>query len=257
MIRPRHVPAALLFLGLLLASMISQARSITLSPAVVPLAGRSGQSVVQVLSLRNDADRELEFELEAQDVVVRDGERRFVAAAELPGSIAASAVFSLPRLRVPPHSTARTQVTLTLPAAPASRAVVVVLRGVRPVQAGDRQALMSLGTLFTFSLSERISVRADALEITPPSASADLQLRASLVNDGDEPVVPEGAAAILAGDGRLVGKLPFAPRRLLPGERTTLLADYAGDLAPGNYRVVATLDIAGQPLSLNADLRVP
>jgi hypothetical protein len=256
MIRPRHVPAALLFLGLLLASMISQARSITLSPAVVPLRGAFGQSVTRSMTLRNDAEVVLEFELEARDVVVRDGTRVEIEAGELPDSIAASAVFSRARVAVPPHASATVELTLTLPVSTRHRAVVVYFRGTRPVHAGRQQALLSLGTLFTFEVSDTSSIRADALELQPPSDSADLSLLTRVRNEGSEPAIPGGVAAILDAGGRLVGKVALPSRRLLPGESATFRAEYPGELRPGRYQVVVTLAGGDDPVQLEAALVV-
>jgi hypothetical protein len=235
----------------------ARAQSITLSPAVIPLAGSAGQSVTQVLTLQNDSDLPLAFEMEARDVVVRDGARVFVEAGVLADSIAASAVFTPRELRLGPRSRATVTVTLTLPAGVRHRAAVALFRGTTPVPSGDRQALLSLGSLFTFTLSDRVSIAAGALEAEPPSASANARLGSTLVNDGAEPVVPAGMAVILDAGGRLVGKAPFAARRLLPGERTTLVADYPGDLGAGTYRAVATFDYAGRALTLTGSLVVP
>lgn len=232
------------------------AQSLTLSPAVVPLKGSFGQSATQVLTLRNDSDIALDFELEAKDVVVRDGARVFVTAGELPDSIAATAVFSPARIQVAPRSSGTVNVTLTLPASARHRAMVAYFRGTTLVPAGRRQATMSLGTLLTFSVSDRTSVEITPLEVSPPTASTLPRLAVTLSNDGEEPVIPTGTAAILDGGGRLVGKVAFPKRRLLPGERTHVVADYAGDLPAGSYQVVATFDAAGHAVSRDAVLIV-
>lgn len=247
----------MVFLLLMAGVVPVRAQSITLSPAVVPLGGQPGQSVEYGLSLRNDSSEAMEFVLEARDVVVRDGQRVFVAAGELPGSIAASAVFPVERVRVAAGGTASARVTLTLPPAPAARAVVVLFRATHAVASGDRRALMSLGTLFTFTLSDNVSIASEGLEITPPTPSADLQLRLALANVGAEPAIPQGVAALLDDAGSLIGRIPLPARRLLPGERATLVADYAGELDPGDYRVVVTLDVGGRPFVVEHALRVP
>jgi hypothetical protein len=233
------------------------AQSITLSPAAVPLAGSYGQSVTQVMTLQNDTDVALDFTLAAKDVVVRDGARLFVEAGQLADSIAATAVFTPRELRVPPHSNATASITLTLPLAMRHRAVVVYFQGTTLVPSGNRQALLSLGSLFTFTVSDRISIAAGALEAYPPSASVTARLLSSLLNDGEEPVIVTGKAVILDSGGRLAGKAPFASRRLLPGEKATLVADYPGELRTGSYRAVATFDVAGRPLTLTGSLDVP
>src|SRR4029079_2377351 len=78
----------------LLTASTAAAQSITLTPSVVQLKGRTGQTTTQTLTIGNMTTRELSFVLEARDVVVRNGTRQFVAAGEMAGSIAATAVFS-------------------------------------------------------------------------------------------------------------------------------------------------------------------
>jgi hypothetical protein len=241
----------------LLGAAAAHAQGITLTPAVVPLAGSYGQSVTQALTLQNDTDFPLDFTMEARDVVVRDGARLFVEAGQLADSIAANAVFSPRELRVAPHASGTATVTLTLPPAVRHRAVVVCFRGTTPVPSGGRQALLSLGSLLTFTISDHVSIAAGKLEADPPSANASTRLKSTLVNDGEEPVMATGMAVILDAGGRLAGKAPFAARRLLPGEKATLVADYQGELRAGSYRTVATLAVAGRPLTLTGSLNVP
>jgi hypothetical protein len=248
-----------LLLLLALAAPLSPAlaQSLILRPAVVPLKGETGQSVTQVLALQNDSDVALDFVMQAKDVVVRDGARQFVEAGRLPDSIAATAVFQPPSIRVEPHSSGSVTATFTLPPSMRHRAVVALFRGTTPVTSGKRKALMSLGTLFTFTVSDRVSIKAGALELLPASRSANAQLRSDVVNDGTEPAVPGGMAVILDEQGRLAGKIPFRTKRLLPGEAATLVADFPGELPSGNYRAVATFDVAGHPLTLTSPLAVP
>jgi hypothetical protein len=254
----RSTISFLLFLCALGAPLLpASAQTLILRPAVVPLKGETGQSVTQALALQNDGDIALDFVMEAKDVVVREGARQFVEAGRLPDSIAATAVFVPARVRVEPHSSGSVSATFTLPHGVRHRAVVALFRGATPVVSGKRKALMSLGTLFTFTLSDGVSVKADPLELRPASRAANAQLRSQVVNDGTEPVVPGGMAVILDEQGRLAGKFPFQSKRLLPGETASLVADFPGELPSGNYRAVATFDLAGRPLTLTSSLAVP
>ena len=241
----------------LLGATLAHAQSLTLSPAVVPLKGTFGQSVTQVLTLQNGTDFPLDFVMEAKDVIIRDGDRVFVEAGALGDSIAATAVFTPRQLHIDAHSNATVTVTLTLPATMRHRAVAAYFRGTNLVPTGNRQARLSLGTLFTFTVSDRVSIAAGELEIKPPSASANAQIQSTLLNNGDEPVIPTGMSVILDANGQLVGKVPFPTRRLLPGEKTTLIADYPGELHPGSYRAVATFDVAGRAVTLSGAVAVP
>jgi hypothetical protein len=76
---------AAIALGLVIAGLVAlgrpaTAQSLTLSPAVVPLGGRPGQSTSQRLTLFNGTSFPMSFALVAKDVVVRDGARVFVGA---------------------------------------------------------------------------------------------------------------------------------------------------------------------------------
>lgn len=235
---------------------LSQAQGISMTPAVLRLEGREGQSATHTLSLRNSSNQDLYFEMEAEDVVVREGKRVFLPAGELPDSIAASAVFSPRELTIPGNSTREVKVTLTLPAAVRHRATAMIFRSKQPVSVESQSMMLSLGSLFTFTLSDRISVSGKSLEALLPTATDNLRFQSTFFNDGDEPIVPSGAALILSDKNQLVGKAAFTPERLLPGETRTLQAQYSDDLKTGTYRVVATFDIGGRPLILETALSV-
>ena len=76
-------------------------------------------------------------------------------------------------------------------------------------------------------------------------------------NTGTEPVLPEGAAAVLNAGGGLVGKAVFDPQRLLPGERLEFSAEYPGELPPGNYRALCSYQFEGKTLTSEAPFEVP
>ena len=252
----RSLLTALAWFALHAATSSASAQTIILRPAAVPLKGEIGQSVTQTLTMQNESDTALEFEVVAQDVVVRDGKRVFVEAGRVPGSIAATAVITPRKVRVEPRASASATVLFTLPNGMQHRAVVALFKATTPVAAGSRKAFLSLGTLFTFSISDRISVTGQ-LEAAPPTGSTNAVFSSTLVNDGTEPVVPSGMAVVVDAQGRMVGKAAFTAKRLLPGETAKLVADFPGELDSGDYRALATFDIAGKPLTLNSALRVP
>jgi hypothetical protein len=248
-------PALAAILAAILTATAVHSQSLTLSPAVVPLSGSFGQSAQHALTLHNGSEQELAFTLEARDMVVRNGKRTSVAAGELPDSIAATVVFSPRQVRVPAGQSRTVSVTLTVPNAVQHRAVVTVFRAATPISQGGRQTYLSLGTLFTFTLSENASLAAD-LRAQPPTEAANARLESRLFNDGSEPIEPRGMAVILDSKGGLVGKTAMPSRRLLPGERATVSAEYPGALAPGTYRALVTLDYAGVAVTRAAEMVV-
>lgn len=236
----------------------TKAPSLSLSPAVIMAKGTYGQSTTQTLTITNSTPRDMAFDLVAEDVVIRDGKRVFVAAGELPGSIAATAVFSAPSVLVKPFSSASVDVRLTLPAATEVRAVVALFRGTDRVPSSSGAVFMtaSLGTLVTFTISDRFQVSADPITTENQSADANAVIGEWLTNTGAEPIIPEGMVAVLDDSGALVSKAPLAAQRLLPGERLEFKAECPATLPAGHYRVLASYQFEGQTITKAGELVV-
>lgn len=238
------------------AALAAEDGTLSLSPAVVLLRGDYGQSASQTLTFVNGTSRAFSFDLVAQDVVVRDGKRTFVDAGTLPGSIAATAVFSQPHVTIAPHTTASVQMTVTLPAGTAQRAVVAMFRGTNKVLSGNVPMTASLGTLLTFTVSDDVQLAAAPVTVRPQTATTNLGFTQSCTNSGREPLVAKGVMAVLDAKGALVGKSVLTPHRLIPGESATLGAEYPGELDPGRYRVFVTYEFEGRTASHTADVEI-
>ena len=227
--------------------------TISLSPAVVMLQGEAGQSTTQTLLLRNNSSRALSFDVVAQDVIVRNGARVMVDAGQIPASIAATAVFSQRHIKVPSGGSAAVTATFTIPPNAATRAVVTLFRGADTIN----HATASLGSLMTFTLSNAATLATDPLRVQPQSATSNLTVAQNCTNSGSEPLVAKGMLAVISADGRIAGKAALQPRRLLPGERVQLGAQYGAELQPGRYRVLVTYDYEGHALTQSADVTIP
>lgn len=244
---------------LLLFSCAAFARvdgTLSLSPAVVMLRGEHGQSTTQMLTLLNGTSRAFSFDLAAEDVVIRNGKRVFADAGSIPGSIAATAVFSQKHVDVQPGQTANVTITVTLPPATPQRAIVAMFRGTNTVMSGNVPMSASLGTLLTFSVTDKLELTASPLDVHPQSATANLGFVQACTNSGREPFVAKGVMAVLDGRGTLVGKAELQPHRFLPGESAQLGGEYPGELAAGKYRVFVTYDYDGKTLNRSADVEI-
>jgi len=230
--------------------------TLTLSPAVVTLRGTYGQSTTQRVSMTNGTSQPFACDVLVQDVIVRDGKRVFVPAGRTAGSIAATAVLSARSLNIRAGETAVVTVTVTIPQATSDRAVVVLLKGKNQLIVKGVPMVASLGSLLTFALSNDVSMTTAAMRVTPPTATATASVAQTCTNNGREPIVARGVVAILDSRGTLVGKSAIEPKRLLPHETMELRSDYAGDLAPGHYRVMLTLGYEGQTLVRSAEMDV-
>jgi len=224
--------------------------ALALSPAVVMLKGKPGQSATQRLTLSNRTQQAFSFEMVALDVIVRDGKRVFVSAGEIPGSIAATAVFSQQHVVVPAGQSVSVTVTLTVPPETSVRAVVAMFRGTQKIPAGGNLSMSaSLGTLLTFNLTDNFRVHPEPLVVGGQTPTSNVAFSQWLRNIGTEPGQVTGMAAVLNESGQLVGKTPFPVQRLLPGQRIEFRADYPAELPPGRYRVFASFEVEGKVIT--------
>jgi hypothetical protein len=231
--------------------------SVSLGPSVVMLRGEAGQSTTQTLTFMNGTSRPFSFEMLAKDVVVRDGKRAFVAAGALPGSIAATVVFSPRQLTMPPGQSAGIRVTVTIPARPAARAIAIMCHSTTKFGSGPMQMTASVGTLMTFAIvGDVIAAEASPLIVRPPTPSANFAASQQVSNSGTAPVVATGMLALLDANGGLVGKQPIPPWRMLPGEKTDVRVGYGGELRPGRYRALITYDLTDKTLNSSAVFNV-
>jgi hypothetical protein len=231
--------------------------SVSLAPSVVMLRGEAGQSTTQTLTFMNGTSQPFSFEMMAKDVIVRDGKRQFVAAGALPGSIAATAVFSPKHSTMAPGQSVDISVTVTIPARPAARAVVIMCHSTTKFGSGPMQMTASVGTLMTFAIvGDVIVAEASPLIVRPPTPSANFAASQQVSNSGSAPVVATGMLALLDANGALVGKQSIPQWRMLPGEKTDVRVDYGGELRPGRYRALITYDLTDKTLNSSAVFNV-
>jgi hypothetical protein len=222
------------------------------------LEARQGQSATQSLTVDNHTGGSFGFELEALDVVIRDGKRTFIEAGELPGGIARTAVFTPRAVMLQPGESATVQVTVTVPENPGVRAIVALFRGTTAIaSAGGIAMTGSIGTLITFTLSKEFHIENTIGGQVSLSPDNNLSLSQSLLNTGAEPVIPKGILAILNSSGGLVGKVTVPGKRLLPGEQVDFTTDYPMPLKPGKYRALTSMKYEGGVLTTSADFVVP
>jgi hypothetical protein len=256
--------AAILALGSAAVPAVAQQQpnasspSVSLAPAVLVIHSKFGQAVTETVTMTNGTAHVLNFDMDAQDVIVKNGKRVFVPAGQLPNSIAASAVFSRRSGTVQPGSEESVQVILTVPAATSIRACIVSFHSKHVAMARNAVSLSaSLGSLMTFVLTDAIVVEPGAVRVRAATASANLKVVESLKNTGAEPVVPTGVVAFVDAGGALAAKIPFDAQRLLPGEDLEFSATYAGRLKPGLYRVLCSFEFEGKTLTTTGEFRSP
>ncbi|HWQ03256.1 MAG TPA: hypothetical protein VNL38_02145, partial [Candidatus Nitrosotenuis sp.] len=225
---------------------------------VIMLKGKAGQSTKQSLRMTNNSALDLGYQLEALDVIIRDGKRVFVPAGQLPDSIAATAVFSQKDVVVPAQKSVSVDITLTTPPDTSVRAIAAIFRTKQLTNRRDNVGIAtSLGTLITFNLSDDASLTTTALEVIPQGPNQNLSVTQWLTNSGKEPVIPGGIVAWLDKDGKLIGKTTVEPRRLLPGERLEFRSEFPSELPAGRYRAVVALQYGEKSVTSTKEVTIP
>jgi hypothetical protein len=231
--------------------------SLALSPGVIMIKTKPGGSSTHPLTITNLTFGKCRFVMEAFDVVVHEGKRVFVPAGETSGGIARSAIFNPPTLEVNPGQSAQVKVTLTVPAEPAVRAVAAIFHGQTALPGnGNLMVTGSLGTLITYTLSDKFTLRASAPRVKPPTENSNLTITERLENDGSEPVVTKGTLAILKSSGELIGRVAIEPHRLLPGEKFDSAVEYPQNIQHGRYRAFISFVHEGGVQTSNVEFQV-
>ncbi len=230
--------------------------TITLSPGGISLRGTAGGTVTQNFTISNGTSVQYRFAVEVMDVLVQDGQRKFVTAGLSTGSAAALAVVPREPVTLGPGAGETVPVTFAIPRDTDIRAVAVFFRG-EPVGTSEFSRLrLNLGAVVDFSVSDQVQLEGKPLQVGEQTSTSNVRITEELANVGREPAMARGIAAILDDPGKLVGKAVFEQKRLLPHEHNELHAEYAGTLQPGKYRIVCSFEYGGKTMTRTAQLVV-
>lgn len=232
--------------------------TISVSPAALSLRGRPGQTSTQHFRISNLSSLPYAFKVDITDVVVENGERKFIVAGKIGGGIASRAFAPSEQLVVAAGQDAVVPVTFVLPPEPVVRAVAVFFRGA-PVDAPNHgpRIQLNIGAVVDFSITDRVLINASQPQIALPNSAQNLLITESLSNVGYEPFIARGMAAILGDGGKIVAKAAFSSKRLLPSERNALTAEYPGTLQPGKYRALCSVEYSGKTITRETEFIVP
>ncbi|HEX6880250.1 MAG TPA: hypothetical protein VF135_07790 [Terriglobales bacterium] len=248
-----RILTTVLLLGL--ATFANAQSTITVSPGGISMRGTAGGTATQNFTVSNGLPSTYRFEVEVMDVVVTNGQRNLVPAGVTAGSAAALAVVPPEPLFLAPGAHGVVPVTFVIPKQTDIRAVAVFFRG-RPAAGTKSNIHLNLGAVVDFSLSDQTQLDGKDLLVALQTPTTNLRISEELANVGREPFIARGVAAILEEPGKLVGKMNFDQKRMLPSERNTLHAEYPGTLRPGKYRIVCSFEYAGKTMTRTTSVSI-
>jgi hypothetical protein len=232
--------------------------TISVSPAGISLKGTAGQTTTQHFKVSNSSTIPYVFKVEVMDVVIERSERHFVTAGRSRSGLALRAFPPTEALVVNPGAEAVVSITFVLPVETENRAVAVFFRG-QPTQApvNGPRVLLNIGAVVDFAISDRVLLTAESPRVVSPDTLHNLSITEGLANVGVEPTIARGMAAILGPGGKLMSRAVFDSKRLLPQERNSLHAEFAGSLPSGTYRVLCSLEYSGKTVTRETEFIVP
>jgi cytoskeletal protein RodZ len=132
------------------ATVPPESTSLTLVPSLILVPGKPGQTTSHSLVIHNRTSFEFTFEVEARDLVIRNGRPVFLTAGQLPDSVAANLLLAPRSVNVKAMQTAAVDVRVTVPSQTQVRGVLITLKGTDGIPAGaDTVMTASLGTLIS------------------------------------------------------------------------------------------------------------
>lgn len=243
------VPAAVLVGGLLGLAWPARADvSLGASPASLELVLDRGKTTAQTILLFNQGKDPVTVNAYAWDWWHEPGNaRKFGPPGTLPHSAAKWISFIPEKVVVNPGKGSNVTVMVaTPPDASAGNYAVAWFEAIPDMSPGTKEVRVGarLGVLVLAEVrgQTKPALTIDRFSIAPPTASQALKAEVKVTNSGDVHLFPKGTLVLMDRKRKVVGQAGFEKQRLLPGEERTASIKYGGDLKPGDYDAILTVD---------------
>ncbi|MFN0063529.1 MAG: hypothetical protein ACKVPX_13555 [Myxococcaceae bacterium] len=250
--------------AVLLAGTARADISVGASPAFLDLSLDPGKTTAQTILLFNSGKDPVTVKAYAWDWWHEENNpRKFGPPGTLPNSAAKWISFVPETITVSPQKAVNVTVVLNTPAeAKAGNYAVAWFEAIPEKNAKAKEVLIGarLGVLVMTEVrgQSRPGIRVDNVKVTPPSDAQLMQADLTLVNSGDVHLFARGTLVLMNKARKLVGHTTFEKRRLLPGESSPVSIKWGGELDPGDYQALFTVDYgdAGSTVK-TVDFKVP
>ena len=250
----------------------AQQNSIAITPVSIDAKVKRGTSYTQTFNLTNNTGTRLRFQCSVQDIWYDEHNNRITGnPGTLPRSASLWVQFLPNEVIVEPRSSTAVKAVITVPQTAAGGYYSMPVFEAKPAGNSTQVSTAPESSTATASIAVRFRglmmvTTLDASEynveilggrISPPSASAELNVELELYNRSTAHVRVRGAFAILNSSGGLAGRGTIREKRYLPGQQNTLRTDWAGALPPGKYTSVITLSydrVGTEPATLVYEL---
>jgi hypothetical protein len=218
------------------------------SPASLEMTLDRGKTAAQTVLLFNQGKDPVTVTAYAWDWWHEPGNpRKFAPPGTLPHSAAKWISFIPEKATVAPGKGVNVTVVIaTPPDAHAGNYAVAWFEAIPDAQGNAKELRVGarLGVLILTDVrgASKPAITVDELLVSPPTASQPLKADVKISNTGDVHLFPKGTLVIMDRKRKLVGHVGFEKQRLLPGEDRSATLKFGGDLKPGDYDAILTVD---------------
>ena len=241
--------ACLLVSALAVAPAARPVFSLSVLPAVIELQAVPGSSASETVHFINRGTRSIVVGPEVWDwVPTPQGQYLTVAPGTLANTVLPWFTVQPQSALIPPNTEAKFKVTVSLPTtARGGVYAMVYLNGRQQLDPKLGDSGLAVGAEIAVRVlvdtgTAQPSLKARIVSISPATATDKLRIKIELKNDGPTHLLAEPNIDIMGPLDDFVAYL--APDRetvlLLPGESTTVGFEWAGNLAPARYSVIAS-----------------
>lgn len=245
-------------------------QSLSITPALVDAKVKRGATYNKAYTITNDTSTRLRLRCSVGDYWYGEHNERIDGEpGTLPRSASPWLQFSPTELIIEPNSSATVNAVIAVPlTAEGGYYTTPIFEAEAADPTGGRLAKGSTVTaavmirfrgllLLTTEDTTEYNVEIMSGQITPPTASSELEMQLDVCNRSTAHARIRGLFAILDTAGKLAGRGKIEEKRYMPGQRDVLKANWAGELPAGHYIAVVTLtyDRAGMdPATLVSEI---
>jgi hypothetical protein len=223
--------------------------SLGASPASLEMTLERGKTAAQTVLLFNQGKDPVTVTAYAWDWWHDpDNPRKFAPPGTLPHSAAKWISFVPEKVTVLPGKGVNVTVVVATPATASAGNYAVAWFEAIPDAKPNAKELRVGARLGVLVLTEvrgatKPNVTVDELTIALPTASRPLKADIKITNSGDVHLFPKGTLVLMDRSKRkLIGHVGFEKQRLLPGEERKVNLKFGGELRPGDYDAILTVD---------------
>lgn len=233
----------------------------TVSPSRVRLQKPVGETASQKIVISNSGTYPLRIETDAADMLIVPNEKGLSVRDEAPPATTPHScarwiqVPGIQDLVIPPGEASEVEFVISPPPEVKSGGygayLFIIGRPIVPKQQDTSKTTVQmvtvprLGISVVYEVAGTVQRKGDLLklEVTPPSKTEPLRIFHQFKNTGNAEVVLSGSFHILDSEEVLVGKGSLRILKMFSGETGVAETLWEGDLPPGKYKAMVTLEI--------------